>query len=177
MKVLGPLHHFLSITVEHHKDGLILHQHTYTLDVLKHATMADCKPYTTPIDLQVKLTVDSRSPVQDTSQFCSITRALQYLTLTQPNITYTIQQICLHMHDPWELHLTIMKRIMCYFQGTQDYGVLLRCSPCSCTILQICLHMHDPWEPHLTVMKRIALTSPTPHNRFSCTWTIHESPI
>jgi hypothetical protein len=51
MKDLGPLHHFLSITVEHLPDGLFLHQRTYTLDSLKHVVMADCKPCMTPVDL------------------------------------------------------------------------------------------------------------------------------
>jgi hypothetical protein len=52
MKDLGPLHHFLGITVECRPDGLFLHQRTYTLDILKCAVMADCKPCTTPVDLQ-----------------------------------------------------------------------------------------------------------------------------
>jgi hypothetical protein len=51
MKDLGPLHHFLSITVERRPDGTFLHQRTYTLDILKHAVMADCKPCMTPVDL------------------------------------------------------------------------------------------------------------------------------
>jgi hypothetical protein len=51
MKDLGPLHHFLGITVEHHSDGMFLHQRTYMLDILKRAIMADCKPCTTPVDL------------------------------------------------------------------------------------------------------------------------------
>jgi hypothetical protein len=51
MKDLRPLHHFLGITVEHHPDGLFLHQSTYTLDVIKRVTMTDCKPCTTPVDL------------------------------------------------------------------------------------------------------------------------------
>jgi hypothetical protein len=55
MKDLGPLHHFLDITIEHRPDGLFLHQRTYTLDILKRAVMADCKPCMTPIDLQAKL--------------------------------------------------------------------------------------------------------------------------
>jgi hypothetical protein len=52
MKDIGPLHHFLSITVERRPDGLFLHQRTYTLDILKRAVMVDCKPCTTPVDLQ-----------------------------------------------------------------------------------------------------------------------------
>jgi hypothetical protein len=69
MKDLGPLHHFLSITVERRSDGLFLHQRTYTLDILKRAVMVDCKPCTTPVDLQAKLAGDSRPPVEDVSQF------------------------------------------------------------------------------------------------------------
>jgi hypothetical protein len=67
MKDLGPLHHFLGITIEHHPDGLFLHQCTYTLDVIKRATMANCKSCTTPVNLQVKLAADSGPPVQDAS--------------------------------------------------------------------------------------------------------------
>jgi hypothetical protein len=105
---------------------MFLHQRTYTLDTIKRATMTDCKPCTTPVDLQAKLAADSGPPVQDASQFWSIAGALQYLTFTRPDIVYAVQQICLHMHDPWEPHLTAMKRILCYLQGTPDYGILLR---------------------------------------------------
>jgi hypothetical protein len=65
MKDLGPLHHFLGITVERHPDRLFLHQRTYTL--VKRAVMADCNPCTTPVDLQAKLADDSGPPVADTS--------------------------------------------------------------------------------------------------------------
>jgi hypothetical protein len=131
MKDLGPLHHFLDITIEHRPDGLFLHQRIYTLDVIKRAAMADCKPCTTPIDLQAKLAADSGPPVQDASQFRSIAGTLQYLTFTRPDIGYAVQQICLHMHDPRESHLTAMKHILCYLQGTLDYSLLLRRSTCS----------------------------------------------
>jgi hypothetical protein len=76
MKYLGPLHHFLGITIEHRPDGLFLHQRTYTLDILKRAVMVDCKPCTTPGNLQAKLAGDSGPPVEDASQFRSIAGAL-----------------------------------------------------------------------------------------------------
>jgi hypothetical protein len=126
MKYLGPIHHFLGITVERRSDGLFLHQHTYMLDIIKHAVMADCKPCTTPVDLQAKLAGDSGPPVEDASQFWSIAGALQYLTFTRPDIVYVMQQICLHMHNCREPHLTAMKRILRYLQGTPDYGLFLR---------------------------------------------------
>jgi hypothetical protein len=75
MKDLMPVHHFLGITVERHPDGMFLHQCTYTLDILKRAVMVDCKPCTTPIDLQAKLAGNPGPPVEDASQFWSIVGA------------------------------------------------------------------------------------------------------
>jgi hypothetical protein len=126
MNDLVPLHHFLGITIERSPDGLLLHQCTYTLDILKRAVIANCKPCMTPVDLQAKLAGDSRPPVEDTSQFRSIAGALQYLTFTRPDIAYAVQQICLHMHDPREPHLTAMNCILRYLQGTSGYDLLLR---------------------------------------------------
>jgi hypothetical protein len=42
-----------------------------------------------------------------------------------------MQQICLHMHDPREPHLTGMKRILHYLRGMLDFGLLLRRSSSS----------------------------------------------
>jgi hypothetical protein len=56
---------------------------------------------------------------------------LQYLTFTRPDLAYVVQQICLHMHDPREPHLTAMKRTLRYLQGILDYSLLLRRSASS----------------------------------------------
>jgi hypothetical protein len=68
---------------------------------------------------------DSGPPVADASQFRGIAGALQYLTFIRADIAYAVQQICLHMHDPREPHLTAMKRILRYLRGTPDFGLLL----------------------------------------------------
>jgi hypothetical protein len=39
------------------------------------------------------------------------------------------QQICLHMHDPREPHLTALKRLLRYLRGTIDYSLHLHRSP------------------------------------------------
>jgi hypothetical protein len=74
---------------------------------------------------------DSGPPAANTYQFRSIVGALQYLTFTRPDITYAVQQICLHMHDSQESHLTAMKRILRYLRGTLDFGLLLHYSSSS----------------------------------------------
>jgi hypothetical protein len=69
MKDIGSLHQFLGITVECCSDVMFLHQHAYTLDIIKRVAMADCKPCTTSVDLHAKLAEDSEPPVHDTSRF------------------------------------------------------------------------------------------------------------
>nr|GEW26048.1 ribonuclease H-like domain-containing protein [Tanacetum cinerariifolium] len=51
--------------------------------------------------------------------------SLQYLTFTRPDISYVVQQVCLHMHDPREPHFSALKRILCYVCSTLDYGLQL----------------------------------------------------
>src|SRR6185312_15777403 len=105
MKDLGQLHHFLGVTVETRSSGLFLHQRQYALDILERAGMTDCKPCSTPVDTQAKLSVDLGDPVADPTAYRSLAGALQYLTFTRPDLTYAVQQFCLHMHDPRESHL------------------------------------------------------------------------
>ncbi|WVZ87057.1 LOW QUALITY PROTEIN: hypothetical protein U9M48_033752 [Paspalum notatum var. saurae] len=125
MKDLGVLHHFLGVTVEPRPSGLLLHQRQYTLDILERAGMADCNPCSTPVDTQAKLSEDAGPPVADPTAYRSLAGALQYLTFTRPDITYAVQQVCLHMHDPREPHLTALKRLLRYLRGTVDYGLFL----------------------------------------------------
>ena len=78
--------------------------------------MSACKPCSTPADLHSKLSADG-SPVAG---------ALQYLTFTRPDIAFAVQQVCLYMHDPREPHLTALKRILRYLQGTLSLGLTMR---------------------------------------------------
>jgi hypothetical protein len=126
MKDLGPLHHFLGITAERRPQGLFLHQRQYAIDILERAGMSDCKPCSTPVDTQAKLSEDDGPPVADATSYRSLTGALQYLTFSRPDITYAIQQVCLHMHTPREPHFTALKRILRYLCGSLDHGLLLR---------------------------------------------------
>ena len=128
MKDLGELYHnhFLRIIVERRSQGLFLHQHQYIVDILERASMADCKPCTTPVDTQGKVSSFDGLPVADPTSYQSLVGALQYLVFTQPDITYTVQQVCIHMHVPREPHLTVVKRILWYLRGTANFGLLLR---------------------------------------------------
>lgn len=126
MSDLGPLHQFLGIQVTNQAGGLFLSQSSYIVDILARANMADCKPCATPIDTASKLSADSGPPVSDGTLYRSLAGALQYLTITRPDIAYAVQQVCLFMHDPREPHFHLLKRILRYLQGTRDQGLFIR---------------------------------------------------
>jgi hypothetical protein len=125
LKDLGQLHHFLGMQVQHTASGLFLSQRQYMLDILNRAGMSDCKSCTTPVDLNPKLPADG-NPVSDPTDFRSLAGALQYLTFTRPDLSYAVQQVCLHMHDPREPHLAALKRILRYVRGTLHMGLLIQ---------------------------------------------------
>jgi hypothetical protein len=62
--------------------------------------MSDCNPCSTPVDTQAKLSEATGFLVVDPTGYRSLVGALQYLTFTRLDISYAVQQICLHMHDP-----------------------------------------------------------------------------
>lgn len=102
---------------------------TYAKDLLKRASMSVCKPCTTPVDLSAKLSATDGTIFHDPTLYRSLAGALQYLTFTRPDITYTVQQVCLFMHEPRDTHFSFMKRIFRYLQGTLDYGLRIVQSP------------------------------------------------
>jgi len=127
MKDLGILHHFLGMHVHHLGSNLFLSQQQYMIEILERAGMADCKSCLTPVDLNPKLSAEG-PPLSSTgaTDFRSLAGALQWLTFTRPDISYAVQQVCLHMHDPRETHLAALKRILRYVRGTLHMGLLIR---------------------------------------------------
>ncbi|XP_019084225.1 PREDICTED: uncharacterized protein LOC109125894 [Camelina sativa] len=131
MTDLGPLHHFLGISIIRNDKGMFLHQQNCAADILHRANMTNCNPCLTPVDIKPKLAeVNSDSPpVKDPTLYRSLAGALQYLTFTRPNISYAVQHVCLFMHDPREEHFNSLKRILRYIKGTITHGLQLHRSP------------------------------------------------
>ncbi|KAL8248737.1 hypothetical protein R6Q59_005605 [Mikania micrantha] len=125
MTDLGQLHHFLGISVEKQNGGLLLSQKMYASDILSRANMANCKPATSHLLKSAPSYVPNGAPFKDDTLYRSLAGALQYLTITRPDISYAVQQICLFMHDPREPHFQFLKRILRYIKGTINQGLLI----------------------------------------------------
>ncbi|KAJ9545524.1 hypothetical protein OSB04_025231 [Centaurea solstitialis] len=125
MTDLGPLSYFLGIAVTRNANSMFLSQRKYIDEIIKRANMETCKPVNTPVDTHSKLSIHTGEPVDDPSLYRSLAGALQYLTITRPDIAYAVQQICLFMHAPKLPHFNALKRIIRYLKGTHDHGLTL----------------------------------------------------
>ncbi|XP_028550241.1 uncharacterized protein LOC114579540 [Dendrobium catenatum] len=52
-----------------------------------------------------------------------IAGALQYLSITRPDIAFAANQICQYMHAPTNYHFQLLKRLLRYIKGSLDYGL------------------------------------------------------
>jgi len=133
LKDLGELHYFLGIEVSKVRDGIVLSQAKYANDVLKRTGMQQCKPASTPMSASEKLSVYEGTPlsVEDSTRYRSIVGALQYLTLTRPDISFAVNKVCQYLHAPTTVHWTAVKRILRYLKNTTRLGIRIARSPSS----------------------------------------------
>jgi len=125
MKDLGPPSYFLGIAVNRNAADMFLSQQKYAEQILEREEMSNCKPCPTPVDTKPKLGACNGIPYADPTNYRRLVGTLQYLTLTRPDISYAVQQICLHMHDPKEEHMNALKRILRYLKGIIEFGLHL----------------------------------------------------
>ena len=85
--------------------------------------MLDCKPCLTPCSPIVHVSSQVSPLLPDPTIYRSMVRALQYLTFTRPNLSYSVQQVCQFMSQPIQHHLMAAKRILRYLKGTLHHGV------------------------------------------------------
>jgi histone deacetylase 1/2 len=123
LKDLGDLHYFLGIEVKNTEGDLLLKQERYATEVLQRVNMMDCKAVMTPLAASEKLSLydGERLGPQDSTRYRSIVGALQYLTLTRPDIPFAVNKVCQFLHAPTTVHWGTVKRILRYIKNTSVY--------------------------------------------------------
>ena len=108
MKELGRLKHFLGLEIDYSRHGLFLCQQKYATDLLQIFGMLDCKPITTPIEVNAKLCTVEGKNLEESSMYKQIVGSLIYLTLTHPNITFAVGMASRFMQNPKKPHLEVV---------------------------------------------------------------------
>nr|KAJ0214373.1 hypothetical protein LSAT_V11C400171290 [Lactuca sativa] len=122
IKDLGRLSYFLGLEASHLPSGLFLSQAKYAHDIVSRAGLLDAKPMPTPLASSVSMVRDGVL-FDDPTHYRSLVGALQYLTITRPDISYVVNQVSQYLAAPTVDHFQAVKRLIRYVKGTITYGL------------------------------------------------------
>ncbi|KAI9162582.1 hypothetical protein LWI28_028704 [Acer negundo] len=126
IKDLGNLKYFLGMEVARSKKGIVVSQRKYILDLLRETKMLECKPAETPMDHTIKLgTIEGSAPV-DKGRYQRLVGKLIYLSLTRPDIGFSVSKVSQFMNKPTEEHQDAVFRILRYLKMTPGKGLYFK---------------------------------------------------
>jgi hypothetical protein len=122
LKDFGPLHYFLGIQVTYGTSSLHVCQSKYILELLHKTNMHDSKFSKSLCTSGSKLSRLDGPTLSDPIIYRQVVGALQYCTLTRPEI-YSANQLCQHMHAPITTHWIAVKCVLIYLNGSTTHGL------------------------------------------------------
>lgn len=122
IKPLGDLRLFLGFSFIRDADGAWLHQHQYINRILDRFCMEKCEPVTAPMTNVKDATVDNDNTCVEQRLYQEMIGALLYLS---PDISSAVSRLCRYSSEPRAKHMTAVKRVFRYLQGTKRYGLIL----------------------------------------------------
>lgn len=125
MKDLGHLKYFLGIEVARHTNGIFLSQRKYTLDILSETGLSGARPAITPLEQNHRLALAEDEDLRDPEPFRRLVGRLIYLTITRPELSYSVHTLAQFMKCPKLAHWTAALRVVRYLKSCPGQGILL----------------------------------------------------
>ncbi|XP_071738757.1 uncharacterized mitochondrial protein AtMg00810-like [Rutidosis leptorrhynchoides] len=128
IKDLGVLKYFLGIEVIRSDTEICLSQRKYTLDLLSEFGLLGSKPCQTPIEPNVRFDDNNVNdlPLTNITQYQRLVGKLIYLTLTRPDISYSVHVLSQFMHSPKVSHLKCAMRFLKYLKSAPGLGICVK---------------------------------------------------
>lgn len=137
MKDLGKLRYFLGLEVDRSESGIFLSQKKYALDLIKEHEMESARPLKVSLDTHVKLVADKGDLLPNPDACRRLIGQLIYITITRPDIAFSVQLLSQYMQSPTNVHLQAAKRLLRYLKSAPSQGILLA-STCTTKLTPFC---------------------------------------
>ncbi|XP_070042913.1 uncharacterized mitochondrial protein AtMg00810-like [Nicotiana tomentosiformis] len=137
IKDLGELKYFLGIEFVRSKQGILMHQRKYALELILKLGLGISKPSVTPLDTNAKLTTNEYDehcksvgysavePLANINSYQRLIGKLLYLTITRPAISFNVQILSQFLQQPKRSHMEASMRIVMYVKNQPGRGILL----------------------------------------------------
>ncbi|CAL1392348.1 unnamed protein product [Linum trigynum] len=123
LRDLGHLHYFLGLEMARSREGIHICQKKYCTDLLNDTGFADSKSVVTPIDMKTRLAANDGPLLGDPGLYRRIVGRLHYLTITRPEITFAVQQLCQYSAAPTTTHIQLAYRVLKYLKNAPGQGL------------------------------------------------------
>ncbi|XP_015072816.1 uncharacterized protein LOC107017049 [Solanum pennellii] len=142
IKDLGEMRYFLGLEIARNKDGIMVSQRKFALDLISDFGLAGTKPASTPLEVNQRFTsqdFDMSCEAQDAHEdvalsdpagYQKLVGKLLYLTMTRPDISYAVQNLSQFMHKPKKSHMEGALRVIRYLKNAPGLGIMLTSKIC-----------------------------------------------
>ena len=123
-KDLGKLRYFLGIEVAQSKDGLVILQRKYAMDILEETCLLNAKLVDTLMDPNVKLLPNQGELLSDSRRYRRLVGKLNYLTVTCPNISFAVTVVSQFLNSPCQEQMEAVIWVLKYIKGAPGKGLI-----------------------------------------------------